>query len=125
MAGARNLVSVLSDPEISVADSDPGSGAFFDPWMRKLGWVKNQDPDPGSVFGMNIPDHIFESIETIFWVKILQFFDADPVTRDPGWKNLDPGSGINIPDHSTAENSGRNRICIRLCIVLYCTGYGT
>ncbi len=33
---------------------------------------------------MNIPDHISESLETIFWVKILKFFDAD----------ADPGSGI-------------------------------
>jgi hypothetical protein len=27
---------------------------------------------------MNIPDHISESFETIFWVKKLKFFDADP-----------------------------------------------
>jgi hypothetical protein len=27
---------------------------------------------------MNFPDHISESLETIFWVKILKFFDADP-----------------------------------------------
>jgi hypothetical protein len=27
---------------------------------------------------MNNHDHIFESLETIFWVKILTFFDADP-----------------------------------------------
>jgi hypothetical protein len=43
----------------SVADLDPGSGAFFtlfDPWLRDPGWVKSQDPDPGS--GMNNPDHI-------------------------------------------------------------------
>jgi hypothetical protein len=32
---------------------------------------------------MNIPDHISESLETIFWGKILKFFDAD-ATRDPG-----------------------------------------
>ncbi len=31
----------------SVSDSDPESGAFFDPWIRDPGWVKNQDPDPG------------------------------------------------------------------------------
>jgi hypothetical protein len=67
----------------------------------------------GTGSGMNIPDHISESLETIFWVKILKFFNADP-----GWKNSDPGSGmgkirirdgknsdpgsgsgINIPDH--------------------------
>jgi hypothetical protein len=29
---------------------------------------------------MNNPDHISESLETIFWVKILKFFDADPGT---------------------------------------------
>jgi hypothetical protein len=57
---------------------------------------------------MNNPDHISESLETILWVKILKFFDADPGwkkfgsgmenirIRDPGWKQF--GSGINIPD---------------------------
>jgi hypothetical protein len=37
--------------------------------------------------GMKIPDHISESLETIFWVKILKFFD-DPrifLTLDPGF----------------------------------------
>jgi hypothetical protein len=46
---------------------------------------------------MNNPNHISESLETIFWVKILQFFDADPGSgmeknSDPGWKTF--GSGI-------------------------------
>jgi hypothetical protein len=43
---------------------------------------------------MIIPDPISESLETIFWVKILIYFDADP----------DPGSGINItnPQHCFA-----------------------
>jgi hypothetical protein len=33
----------------SVADPDPGSGAFLTPGSgtRDPGWVKNQDPDPG------------------------------------------------------------------------------
>jgi hypothetical protein len=36
--------------------------------------------------------HISESLETIFWVKILQFCDAD---ADPGiFLTLDPGSGM-------------------------------
>ncbi len=50
----------------------------------------------GSGSGMNNPDHISESLETIFGVKILKFFDADPGWKknsDPGWKKL-----INIPD---------------------------
>jgi hypothetical protein len=57
----------------------PGSG-IWDP-----GWVKFKDPNPGSGSGMNNPDHIFESLETIFWVKIIKFFNA----RDG--KNSDPG----------------------------------
>jgi hypothetical protein len=39
-------------------------------------------------------DHISESLETTFWVKILKFFDAD---ADPGsgiFLTLDPKSGI-------------------------------
>jgi hypothetical protein len=36
---------------------------------------------------MNNLDHISESLETVFWFKILQFFDADP-----GWKKF--GSGM-------------------------------
>jgi hypothetical protein len=35
---------------------------------------------------MNNPDRISESIETIFWVKILKFFDADM-----GWKKFVSG----------------------------------
>jgi hypothetical protein len=45
---------------------------------------------------MNISDHISESLENIFGVKILQFFDADAHPY-PGSGNLfDPGFGINI-----------------------------
>ncbi len=74
-----------------VADPDPGSGAFLTPgsWM-------GEKSDSGS--GMNNPNHISESLETIFWVKILKFFHADP-----GWKKI--GSGINIPDLNTATIS--------------------
>jgi hypothetical protein len=32
---------------------------------------------------MNIPDHISESLETILWMKILKFFDAD-ADPEPG-----------------------------------------
>jgi hypothetical protein len=41
----------------------------------------------GSGVGKNNPDHISESLETICWVKMLKFFDADM-----GWKKL--GSGM-------------------------------
>jgi hypothetical protein len=41
----------------------------------------------GSGSGINKPDQISESLETIFCAKVLKFFDADP-----GWKNF--GSGI-------------------------------
>ncbi len=44
----------------SVADQDPGSGAFFTPGSG----IRNRFfPDPGS------QTHIFESLVTIFWVK--------------------------------------------------------
>jgi hypothetical protein len=67
----------------SVADPEPGPCAFLTPGfgIRDPGWVNNQR--------MNILDHISESSETIFWFKILIFFDADV---DPGYLN-DPGSG--------------------------------
>jgi hypothetical protein len=42
--------------------------------------------------GMNIQDHISESLESIFWVKILKFFYAD-LERGSRIRNLfDPGS---------------------------------
>ncbi len=42
---------------------------------------------------MNIPDHISESLETVFRLKMLKFFDADPGycwtwIRDLGWKKF-------------------------------------
>jgi hypothetical protein len=68
--------------------------------IRDPGKIKKS----GSGSGMNNPDHISESIETIFWV--LKFFDADPGSGI--FLPLDPGSGmekirlsgsrINIPD---------------------------
>ncbi len=83
---------------IRIRDTRSGIRCLFDPWIWDPGWVKNQDPDPRSGSAMNNPD---QSLETIFWVKILKFFDADsgsflPWTRDPGWKKS--GSGINIPE---------------------------
>ncbi len=73
---------------------DPVSGAFLTPGSRILdpGWVKSQAPGQGSGARRNNPDHISESLETIFlWVKILKFFDADPGFGIQDRKNLDPG----------------------------------
>jgi hypothetical protein len=87
-----NLVTFI-DPN-SVADPVP-----FWPLAPGSGMGKNQDQDPGSGSGMNTLDHISESLETIFCVKILKFFDAnadaDPesgnlltLDPDPGWKKF-------------------------------------
>ncbi len=46
-------------------------------WPRDPGWVKNHNPD-----------HISESLESIFWVKMLKF-----VSRIRDGKNSDQGSG--------------------------------
>jgi hypothetical protein len=44
---------------VSVADPDPGSGAFLTPGS-------GMGKKPGSGSGMNNPAHISESLETIF-----------------------------------------------------------
>jgi hypothetical protein len=80
----------------SVANPDLGSGVFLTP-------VSGMGIKSGSGSGMNNPDHISECLETIFLVKILKFFEADPGSgmekiriRDPVWKKY--RSGINIQD---------------------------
>ncbi len=45
---------------------------------------------------MNNPDYISESLETIFWIKLRKFFDADPGSGMEKIRN--PWSGIDIPD---------------------------
>jgi hypothetical protein len=44
--------------------------------------------------------YFLELKKQFFGLKILKFLDADP-----GWKNLDPGSGINIPDPQHCFNA--------------------
>jgi hypothetical protein len=46
----------------------------------------------GSESGMNKPDHISERLQTIFWVKILKFFDADPGSAMEKIRDKHPGS---------------------------------
>jgi hypothetical protein len=41
----------------------------------------------GSEPGVNNPDYISESLETIFWVKILNFFDKTRSVTSP-FKNI-------------------------------------
>jgi hypothetical protein len=48
--------------------------------------------------GMNIQDHILESLETIFWVKVHKFLDEDPGS----WNLFDPGSGRENSDIGSA-----------------------
>jgi hypothetical protein len=73
----KNIIPLTT----SIADPDPGSGAFMPPGSG-MGKIS------GFVTGMNNPDHISESLETIIWIwKIFKFFHADP-----GWKKF--GSGI-------------------------------
>jgi hypothetical protein len=69
---------------------DPGWKTFGS------GMKKNSDPgSPGFGSGIRIRDeqpesYISKSLETIFWVKILQFFDSDSVSGME--KSSDPGS---------------------------------
>jgi hypothetical protein len=50
---------------------------------------------------MNITDYLSDSLESAFWVKntlILKSGSGIFLTMDPGRKNSNPGSGVNIPD---------------------------
>jgi hypothetical protein len=55
--------------------------------IRDPEWAKNQDPDPG----WNNLDHISASLETILWVEIHKFFDADPGSGMEKIQIWDPG----------------------------------
>jgi hypothetical protein len=100
----------FSNIKCSVADPDSGLGTFLTPGSE-MG--ESHHPDPGS--GTKNPDHIFLSLETIFFtfwgVKIHKFFIEDLRSgtetvriRDPGWNKVgsgirdgtksDPGSGM-------------------------------
>jgi hypothetical protein len=66
----------------SVADPDPGSGAFL-----TTGSGMGRKSASGS--GMNNPDNIFSSLETNFIV--LKFFDADPGSEIEKIRIREPG----------------------------------
>jgi hypothetical protein len=98
---------------------DPGSSAFLTPGSgirdgKQIGSgfrIRIRDDQPGSYF-LELRNHFLElkylnslvrirdpgsGMETIFWVKILKFFDSD-ADPDPGSGMEKFGSGINIPD---------------------------
>jgi hypothetical protein len=57
---------------------------------------------------MNITNHISESLETIIWVKILKFFNADPdsgsgnlFVPEPGMEKFEPGIRDKHPGSAT------------------------
>ncbi len=77
----RLLASYIS---YSVADPDPGSGAFLIPGS---GMGKKSESE------MNNPDHIPRAWKPFFRVKYL---NSCMRIGDPGWKKF--GSGINIAD---------------------------
>ncbi len=68
----------------SVADPDPGSGAFLTPGSGIRDGLKS-----GSGSGMNNPDHISESLGTIFG---LNYLNSLMRIRDPELEQF--GSGI-------------------------------
>jgi hypothetical protein len=62
----------------------------FDPRIR-------DGKKSGSGIRNKHPISYFQELVTIFWVRIIKFFVADPdpgsgacLNRDPGWKNSDP-----------------------------------
>ncbi len=67
----------------SIGDLDPGSGTFLTPGsgIQDGEKIRIRDEYHG------ILDHFSESLETVFGLKIVKFFDADPDL-------LNPGSGI-------------------------------
>ena len=74
---------------VSVADPDPGSGAFFGPGSGIRDGKKS-----GSGIRNEHPRSFSESLETVFWV--LDPGSFRPWIQNPGLKKF--GSEINIPD---------------------------
>ncbi len=76
--------------KISVADPDPGSGAFLTPGSgmgrKSASGSGIRDEQPGS--------YLLElrKLETIFFVFLgLKYLNSLLRIRDPGWKKSDPG----------------------------------
>jgi hypothetical protein len=84
-------------PKLAKLKQCCGSGSGI--WCLFVSWIRDKHPVPGY--------HISESSETIFWVKILKFFDEEADPEDPGiFKTLDPGSWMeNIRIRDPEEKS--------------------
>jgi hypothetical protein len=78
----RSQLKHASLPVLHIRIRDP---LPFWPLNPGLGMGKKSGP----VSGMNNTDHFSESVETIFWVKIL--VNSLMRIRDPEWKKSDPG----------------------------------
>ncbi len=115
------LLKMLTSYTFTTQCSGSGSGirCLFDPWIRDPRWVKNQNPESGSRSRINIPDHISESSETIFWVKNALILWCGSWS---GIRNLlDPGSGVekfwsgtNILDPQHCKES-TIKSCLQCC----------
>jgi hypothetical protein len=84
------LYTLIANEKPSPQCCGLGIRCLFDSCIRDPGWVKNQGPESVT----NIPDKISESLETIFGLKILKFFDADPDPKSGIFLTLDQGSGM-------------------------------
>jgi hypothetical protein len=62
---------------------------------------------------MNNPEHISESLETIFWVKTLKFFDADPGSGLEKIQNRDKHTGsVTLTERKRKEQPRGKRTAI-------------
>ncbi len=84
---------MLKDHIEQCCGSGSGIRCFFDLWIRD-----GKNPEPGSGIRDEHPgSYVFENLVSIFWSKILKFFEG--------------GSGFGIRDHvNPGSGMGKNRI---------------
>jgi hypothetical protein len=76
-----------------------------------------------SAIFLNNPDNTSESLETFFWVKILNFFDVDPGSgmdkiwiRDPVWTKFGSGIRDKNPRSATMSTVIKYHIFFYFCV---------
>jgi hypothetical protein len=81
---------------------------------RSRSGTRIRDPDPGPRSGMNIPDHISESLEQVLGLKYLsslmrmriQIWDPKIfLTLDTGWKKFGSRFRDKLPEYATLDKS--------------------